>query len=117
MRAEDKMQGDQKIRKKLPTFSKNSPKSCQAKKGQNVYNKAQFEGPKHLQKRLLKPLNTHNKPCFETAYLCENLINLLKLKVAQKVAIIFGYFILSNNHNEPSKVAQLEKNDLICHPD
>jgi hypothetical protein len=36
-------QGDQKIRKKLPNFSKNSPKSCKVKKGQNIYNKAQFE--------------------------------------------------------------------------
>jgi hypothetical protein len=31
---------------------------------------------------------------------------LLKQKVTQKVAIILGYFILSKNHNEPSKVAQ-----------
>jgi hypothetical protein len=49
----------------------------------------------------LKPLNTYNKPCFETAYLGKNGINLLKQKVAQKVAIILGYFILSKNHNEP----------------
>jgi len=41
-----RMQGDQKIRKKSPNFSK-SP-SCQVKKGQNIYNKAQFESPKHL---------------------------------------------------------------------
>jgi len=34
---------------------------------------------------------------------------LLKQKVAQKAAIILGYFILSKNHNEPSKVAQLGK--------
>jgi hypothetical protein len=63
----------------LPNFSKNSPKSQQVKKGQNIY----------------------NKPCFKTAYLGKNVINLLK----QKVAIILGYFILSKNHNEPSKVA------------
>jgi hypothetical protein len=37
------------IRKKLPTFSKNSPKSHQVKNGQNIYNKAQFESPNHLQ--------------------------------------------------------------------
>jgi hypothetical protein len=53
-------------------------------KAQNIYNKP-----------LLKPQNTYNKPCFETAYLGENVINLLKQKVAQKVAIILGYFILS----------------------
>jgi hypothetical protein len=34
---------------------------------------------------------------------------LLKQKVAQKVEIILGYFILSKNHNEPPKVAQLAK--------
>jgi hypothetical protein len=31
---------------------------------------------------------------------------LLKQKVAQKVAIILGYFILLKNHNEPPKVWQ-----------
>jgi hypothetical protein len=34
---------------------------------------------------------------------------MLKQKVAQKVAIIFGYFILSKSHNEPPKVAQSVK--------
>jgi hypothetical protein len=36
------------LEKKSPNFSKNSPKSCQAKKGQNTYNKPQYENPKHL---------------------------------------------------------------------
>jgi hypothetical protein len=43
-------------------------------KAQNIYIKP-----------LLKPSNTYNKPCFETAYLSKNVINLLKQKVAQKV--------------------------------
>jgi hypothetical protein len=34
---------------------------------------------------------------------------LLKQKVAQKVAISLGYFILSKNHNEPPKVANWQK--------
>jgi hypothetical protein len=34
---------------------------------------------------------------------------LLKQKVAQKVANILGYFILSKNHNEPPNAAQLKK--------
>jgi hypothetical protein len=38
---------------------------------------------------------------------------LLKQKVAQKVTIILGYFIISKNHNEPPKVAQLVKNRPI----
>ncbi len=41
-------QGGQKIWKKSPNFSKSSPKSLQVKKGQNIYNKAQFESQKHL---------------------------------------------------------------------
>jgi hypothetical protein len=41
---------------------------------------------------------------------------LLKQKVAQKVAIILGYFIFSKNHNEPPKVAQLAKNCPIWSP-
>jgi hypothetical protein len=64
----------------------------------------------------LKPKNTYNKPCFETAYLGEKLINLFKLKVAQKVANVLGYFIFSKNHNEPPKVAQLAKIAQSGHP-
>jgi hypothetical protein len=37
----------------------------------------------------------------------ENEINLLQQKVAQKVAISFGYFMFSKNHKAPPKVAQL----------
>ncbi len=73
-------------------------------------NKAQFESPKHLHQTTFKTLKCYNIPCFETAYLGKNVINLLKQKVAQKVAIILGYFILSKNQNEPTRVAQLAKN-------
>jgi hypothetical protein len=31
----------------------------------------------------------------------KNVINLLKQKEAQKLAIILGFFILSKNHNKP----------------
>jgi hypothetical protein len=41
---------------------------------------------------------------------------LLKQKIAQKVIIILGYFIVSKNHNEPPKVAQLVKNHAIWSP-
>jgi hypothetical protein len=68
-------------------------------KAQNIYIKP-----------LLKPYNAYNKLCFETAYLGENVINLLKQKVAQNVAISLGYFKFSKNHNEHPKVAQLAKN-------
>ncbi len=46
-------------------------------------------------KPLLKPENTYNKPCFKTAYLGQNVINLLKQKVAQYVAISLGFLIFS----------------------
>jgi hypothetical protein len=72
--------------------------------------------PKYLQQTTFETLNFYNKPCYETAYLGKNVINLLKQKVAQKVAIIFGYFILSKNHKEPPKAAQLSKNDPIWSP-
>ncbi len=41
---------------------------------------------------------------------------MLKQKVVQKVIIILGYFILSKNHNEPPKVAQLAKIAQSGHP-
>jgi hypothetical protein len=45
------------LEKKLTKFSKNSPKSRQVKKGQNIYNKkAQFENPKRLQQTTFKTL-------------------------------------------------------------
>jgi hypothetical protein len=43
------------------------------------------------------------------AYLGENVINLLKQKVAQNVAISLGYFIFKKYLYEPPKVAQLAK--------
>jgi hypothetical protein len=44
------------VRKKIAQFiKKSSPKSLQVKKGQNIYNKAQFESPKH-----------HHQTTFET---------------------------------------------------
>jgi hypothetical protein len=49
-------QGDQKISKKIAKFFKNSPKSFQVKKGQNIYHKAQFESPKHLQQTTFETL-------------------------------------------------------------
>jgi hypothetical protein len=40
-----------------------------------------------------------------------------KQKVAQKVAIILDYFILSKNHNKPPKVAQMAKITQFGHPE
>ena len=71
-----------RLEKKLPNFSKNSPKSRQVKKGQNIYNKAEFKSPEHLHQTTFETLNSYNKPYFETAYLGKNVINLLKQKVS-----------------------------------
>ncbi len=46
-------------------------------------------------KQILKPWNMYNKSCFETDYLGENVMNLLKHKVAKNVAISLGYIILA----------------------
>jgi hypothetical protein len=45
-----------RLEKKLPNFSKNSPKVTKSKKAQNIYNKAQFENPKHLHQTTFKTL-------------------------------------------------------------
>jgi hypothetical protein len=100
----------------LPNFSKNSPKSCKVKKGQNTYKKAQFESPKHQQQTTFDTLKYLQLPCLENAYLDETLINLLKQKVSKNVAIILGYFVLPKHHDEPPKVAQLAKNHPIWSP-
>jgi hypothetical protein len=71
-------------------------------KAQNIYIKT-----------LLKPYNTYNKPCFETAYIDENEINLLKHEVAQRFAISLGYFTVSKTIMSLKNVAQLAKNCLI----
>jgi hypothetical protein len=75
----------------LTNILKNSPKSCQVTKGQNIYNKAQFESLKHLQQTTFETFNYLQ----QTANSGENFINLPKQKVARKVAIILGYFIIS----------------------
>ncbi len=95
----------QRMAKKLPSQKRAKISTTKLNlKTQNIYIKP-----------LLKPYNTYNKPCFETAYLGKN-VNLLKQKVAQKVTIILGSFIFSNNHNDSPKVAQLAKNRPIWSP-
>jgi hypothetical protein len=42
--------------KNRPIFQKSSPNSLQAKKGQNIYNKAQFESPKDLHQTTFETL-------------------------------------------------------------
>jgi hypothetical protein len=81
--------------KKSPNFSKSSPNSLQAKKHQNIYIKAHFESPKHLHQTTFETLKYLQQTMFKTVskstYLVENVINLLKQKVAQNVTISLGY--------------------------
>jgi len=62
-------------------FFKSSLNSFQAKKCQKIYNKAQFESPKHLHQTTFDTLE-YLQQSFETAYLGENVINFLNQKVA-----------------------------------
>jgi hypothetical protein len=52
------------FKKISPNFSKNSPKSCQVKKGQNIYNVAQFENPKHLHQTTFDTLKCMQQTMF-----------------------------------------------------
>jgi len=61
----------EKIAKCLEKVAKTVP----SQKINNIHIKSQFESQKHLINPPLKYENTHNKPCFETAYLIKNLIN------------------------------------------
>jgi hypothetical protein len=72
-------QGDWMIIK-LPNVSKSSQTSLQAKIS---ISKLNLKVQNNFSKLLLKPKNKYNKPWFEDAYLSENLINLLELKVVQ----------------------------------
>jgi hypothetical protein len=47
-------QSDQTIRKKICQIFQRIAQSHQVKKGQNIYNKAQFENPKHLHQTTFK---------------------------------------------------------------
>jgi hypothetical protein len=98
------------------TNKKIAQKVTKSKKAKIYTTKLNFKAQNIYNKPLLKPVNTYNKPCFETSHFGENLINFLTQKVAKKVVIILGYFILSKNHNEPPKVAQLAKNCPIWSP-
>jgi hypothetical protein len=55
-----------------------------------------LESPKHLQQTTFENSKCIQRPCFETAYLGDNVIDLLNQKAAQNVAISLGYFIFPN---------------------
>jgi hypothetical protein len=71
-------------------------KVSKAKKAKISTTKLSLKAQNIYIKTLLKPKNTY-KPCFETAYLGENVINLLQQKVAQN----FGYFTFKKIKSSP----------------
>ncbi len=73
-------------KKNRRNLAKSSPKNCRAKKCQNIYIKANF-----------KVRNTYNKAGFKTAYLGEKWRLCQNQKVAQNIAIFFGYFFQEKN--------------------
>ncbi len=76
-----------------PNINKKLPKQSPSQKMQKIYNKSQFEVPDKI-KQLLKPYNSYNKTCFETAVLFKDVTNLLRQKLAQNV-LFFGLLHLS----------------------
>jgi hypothetical protein len=61
-------------------------------KGQNIYNIAQFESTKYLHQTNFETLKYLQHTMLETAYLGENVINLLQQKVAQNATTYFHFF-------------------------
>jgi hypothetical protein len=53
-----------RLEKKLPNYSISRPKSLQVKKGPNIYNKAQFESPKHLHQSTFETLKCLQQTMF-----------------------------------------------------
>jgi hypothetical protein len=96
-------QGDQKIRKKVcQIFQRIAPKVAKSKRPKYL------QTPKHLHQTTFETLKY-----LQQTMLGKNVINLLKHKLAQKVAINLGYFILSKNHNEPSMISMFPSNITV----
>jgi hypothetical protein len=62
-------QGDQKIGKKFaPILEKVAKTVAKSKRPKNIYIKAQFQSPQHLNQTTLEPLKYPKKPCIDNAY-------------------------------------------------
>jgi hypothetical protein len=68
------------IEKKSPNFLKSSRNSGQAKNAKISASKLNSKAQNIFIKPHLKPLNTYNKPCLETAHLVESVNNSLSKK-------------------------------------
>jgi len=90
-------------------LAKSSQKNRRAKKCQNIYIKANFKVRNTYNKAIFKTQNTYNKAGFKNAYLGENRRICQNQKVAQNIAIFFGYFFQKKNRRGLQKVAQMAK--------
>ncbi len=100
-------------------FSKVAQIAPKSQKGQNIYNKAQFESPKRIHKTTFETLQ---QTMFWNCFLGGNEINLLKQKVDKSFAISLGYFIISKKilmslQKYPNGTAHFKKMlTIICIP-
>ncbi len=115
---EDGGQGDQKILKNHPIFSKSCQNSLQAKKAKTSTTKLNLKALKHLHHIAFETLKYLQQTMFWNWLFKLKCNKFIQQKVAQNFAIYLGYFIFSKNHNQPPKVAQLAKKIAQSgHPD
>ncbi len=93
------------FKKKLPNFSRSSPKSLQTQKNAKI----EIESPKCRYQTTFETLKYLQQTILWTTLLRWKCNRFAWQKIAQNIAISLGYFIFSKNHNEPPKVAQLAK--------
>jgi hypothetical protein len=84
------------LKKICPIFLKVVQKVSKAKKAKISTTELNLKAQNIYIKPLFKPY-TYSKPCFETTYLGESVINLLQKKVVQNFDISLGYFILKKS--------------------
>ncbi len=88
-----------------------------AKNCQIIYIKPKFEIPKHLHQTSFETLSYLQNPCFETAYLGENVKHLLKLKGPQMSPFLWVPCLFKKINTELPKVANWQKFAQSGHPD
>jgi hypothetical protein len=105
-----------RFEKNCPIFQKVAPKVSKAKEAKISTIKLNLKAQNIYIKPLFKPKNTYNKPCFETAYLGENVINLLQQKGTQDITIYLGYFIFFKIIRSLQKCPNWRKIAQFGHP-
>jgi hypothetical protein len=78
------------IEKKSPNFLKNSQNSGRAKNAKISASKLNSKVRNSFIKSHLKPLNTYNQPCLETAHLVKNVNNSLSKKQHKMLPFVWA---------------------------